>query len=76
MRTVRVGVAASPFPAQRCNDEDTRTKGLSLRDLHPQIDRAYPRSAGKVLRYLGGMIEEDGAWAIERWTAPVAAAVT
>jgi hypothetical protein len=33
-------VAASPLPAQRCNDEANRTQDLSLRDLHPQIDRA------------------------------------
>src|SRR5450631_1619877 len=33
-------VAASPLPAQRYDDEANRTKGLSLRDLHPQVDRA------------------------------------
>src|SRR5450759_3250093 len=33
-------VAASPLPAQRCDDEAKRTQGFPLRDLHPQIDRA------------------------------------
>src|SRR5450830_1808333 len=33
-------VAASPLPAQRCDDEAKRTEGLPLRDLHPQVDRA------------------------------------
>src|SRR5450759_3737422 len=40
-RAVQVGMAAAwPFPAQRGDDEDTRAQGLSLRDLHPQVDRA------------------------------------
>jgi hypothetical protein len=36
----RVGtVATAPLGIRRCNDEDTRTEGLSLRDLYAQVDR-------------------------------------
>jgi hypothetical protein len=40
MRTDRAGMAVkSPDSPERYNDEANRTQGLSLRDLHPQVDR-------------------------------------